>query len=69
MRLPDSWPGWDPTVKSLGKSFLTGIFDSSRDDYPQHKFDLQFQFDQEVGSPRNKWVYERYVLTQTRLLK
>jgi hypothetical protein len=68
-RLPDSWPGWDPTVKTLGRTFLAGIFDSSRDDYPKPKFDLKFQFDMEVRSTRNKWLYERYMFTQTRLLK
>ncbi len=69
MRIPESWPGWDPTVNTLGWSFLAGIFDSSRDEYPQTKFDRKCQFDFEDRSTRNIELYKSYKFTQARLLE
>ena len=66
--LPASWPGWDPKVKELGRTFRDGIFDSRRAEYPVLPFDLNFPFDQ-GDSSRNKWLHQLYVSTDTRMLK
>ena len=60
--LPAKWPGWDPTIKTLGARSLKGLFDKRRGEYPANDFHLK----EPMG--RNKWLSNQFLITEQRLL-
>ena len=61
-RLPNNWPGWELTVSSLGGTFLDGLFDTKRGEYPEFPFGLN------EGNSRNCWLAQKFAATEKRLL-
>jgi hypothetical protein len=62
MHIPKNRQGWEPTVNSLGRHFLEGIFDSKRAKYPESQFKLSQR------CSRNRWLSDKFVATEKRLL-
>jgi hypothetical protein len=60
--IPKDWQGWEPTVASLGRHFLQGLFDSRRGVYPESPFELGKR------STRNRWLADKFAATEKRLL-
>jgi hypothetical protein len=60
--IPKKFEGWEGTVKSLGRPFLEGIFDSTRAEYPKS----QFQPSQRCS--RNRWLSDKFAATEKRLV-
>jgi hypothetical protein len=60
--LPTNWPSWEPSVAGLGRPFLDRLFDLRRDAYP----DLPFEVKTKVT--KNRWLLDKFGVTETRLL-
>ena len=61
-KIPNDWPDWDPQVKGLGRTFLEGLFESRRGEYPKLPFDLKER------TKRNHWLSDTFVDTEKRML-
>jgi hypothetical protein len=61
--LPAEWPGWDPSIKSLGARSLKGLFDKRRSEYPASQFPLK------EPTGRNKWLSNQFLMTEQRLIE
>jgi hypothetical protein len=61
-KIPKDWADWDPQVKGLGRTFLEGLFESRRGEYPKLSFDLNKKIE------RNHWLSDTFVVTEKRML-
>jgi hypothetical protein len=61
-KIPDDWADWDPQLKGLGRTFLDGLFEAQRGEYPELSFDLNKK------NQRNHWLSDTFVATEKRML-
>jgi hypothetical protein len=56
--VPHNWPSWEPTIAGVGRTFLEGLFNGRRGDYPD------FQFKVNTKIPNNQWLLNKFVATE-----